>query len=93
MKMTEIPKEQLGEVYFGTRDVLSNTSDKERRIYSLQKALLLGNLYHHKVNISFYDKEGRKYWVNTTIWSVDDSLISLKGGRNIPITAIEDIEF
>jgi transposase-like protein len=45
------------------------------------------------LSIAFYDQEGKKYWVNTTIWSVDEHLITLKGGQVIPIKAIESIQF
>jgi len=58
----------------------------------LDNATALGNNYHSKVKIYFYDDEGPKK-VETTIWATGNKFICLKGGVWIPISRIVDIEY
>lgn len=58
----------------------------------LAYAVRLGNEHKGKTTISFTAKEGN-YLVETTIWSVTDNSLSLKGGITIPLNCITDIHF
>jgi hypothetical protein len=58
----------------------------------LEHAMRLGNGYHTKVSIYFYDDEGLKR-VETTIWATGAKYICLKGGIWIPISRIQEIKF
>lgn len=86
-------KEQLNGLQFIHHDVLRSPQQRSARKYHLQRAMLLGNLYQTKVGILFRDHQNALLKVETTIWTVGEAFISLKGGRTIPIRAIEEIEF
>lgn len=92
IQATAIAKEQVASLHFAHHDVLPET-DRKIRSYNLQKALTLGNAYHGKVHIVFETESGQDLEVDTTIWAVTDTHISLKGGVAIPINAIKDVIF
>ena len=58
----------------------------------LNEATRLGNGYHTKVGIIFYDDHGLKR-INTTIWATGSRYICLKGGMWIPINNIVELKF
>jgi hypothetical protein len=58
----------------------------------LDYAVRLGNEHKGKTSISFVSSEGIVQ-VETTIWSVRDKELSLKGGISIPLSSITDIHF
>lgn len=58
----------------------------------LDYAVRLGNEHKGKTSITFISSEG-VFQVETTIWSVTDKELSLKGGISIPLTSITDIHF
>lgn len=86
-------KEHISGLEFIKNDVLCSPQQQALRKYQLRRAMLLGNLYQTKVGIKFRDFQNQLFRVDTTIWSVGEAYISLKGGRTIPIRAIEEIEF
>jgi hypothetical protein len=86
-------KEHLNGLQFIKHDVLHSPQQRAIRKYQLRRAMLLGNLYHTKVGINFRDHQNTLLKVETTIWAVGEQYLSLKGGRTIPIWAIEKIEF
>lgn len=88
-----IEKENLNNLKFAIKDVLSNEILIAKRTYNIQKAVRLGNLYKGKVTIKFRNFANELMSVNTTIWAWGSDYISLKGGNSIPVKAIEDIEF
>jgi hypothetical protein len=90
---TQIRKEDISNIHFAHKEVLSLDFDRKQRQWSLNKALALGNAYHGKVHIIFEAESGENLEVDTTIWAVTDSHISLKGGVSIPISAIKDVYF
>lgn len=61
-------------------------------IRRLNEATRLGNGYHTKVGIIFYDDQGLKR-INTTIWATGSRYICLKGGMWIPINHIVELKF
>lgn len=58
----------------------------------LQYAARLGNEFKGKTRITFETTEGPRT-VNTTVWSVTDNFMQLKGGMNIPLHSIIDVQF
>lgn len=86
-----IPKEQVGSLKFPKDDVLTNADDRKKRYRDLQNAMILGNTEHGKLRITFQTLEGTKA-VETTVWAATESEVSLKGGVNIPLTAIYGVD-
>lgn len=86
-----IPKEQVGDFAFYNTDVFDCSLEKARRNYQLQRAMSLGNLYQHKVNIEYKLDTGERHKVYTTVWTICPDYVILKGGRGIPIKAITNI--
>lgn len=58
----------------------------------LQYATRLGNEFKGKTAITFETKEGPKT-VTTTVWSVTDQFLQLKGGMTIPLHSIIEVHF
>jgi hypothetical protein len=86
-KIVTIPKEQVNELRFPSGEVLLNRDDIQRRRRELERALALGNLEKSKVRIIFEDDGGMKM-VETTIWSLTDDRVILKGNMGIPLRRI-----
>jgi len=87
----KIDKERVRDLKFARKEVLEAPEAKKMRSADLQRALTLGNLLQSKVQITFEDREGRLYCVDTTVWSVGDVFVTLKGGIHIPIGSIHEI--
>jgi len=58
----------------------------------LTYAVRLGNEFKGKANITFETTQGPKT-VETTVWSVADGFLQLKGGMHIPLKSIIDVHF
>lgn len=87
-----VPKEIIGQASFASNEVLNNRLEVERRRWNLQKALSLGNLFRHKVTITYQLYDGIPQRVVTTVWAVTEHYVTLKGGRIIPVHAIREVE-
>jgi hypothetical protein len=87
-----IPKEQIPQLSFAKREVLSNPDERSERITSLYRAQTLGNLLQTKVKISFEAADEQVYLVDTTVWAVGSEFVSLKGGVYLPIHSILHID-
>lgn len=85
-----IAKEQVANLKFPLEEVLTKAEDRIRRRAELDRALVLGNIDHYKVKITFMDEEGPKL-VDTTIWAVTDERVILKSGMVIPIRCILEV--
>ena len=86
-------KESLGLIKFSKEDVLDSEPRKRLRNFYLKKAELLGNTYKSKVKMYFKTSKDEIMAVETTVWFVNESHISLKGGINIPTKSIMGMEF
>ena len=93
MNAVKIAKEQVRDLFFANQEVLLQENERKLRNFYLDKAAKLGNLHKQKVEIEFYDAQGQAYWVNTTVWSVGEEFVTLKGGTTLPIKAIAQINF
>ncbi len=87
-----VPKEIIGQTSFANKEVLSDWPEVERRRRNLEKALSLGNLFRHKVTITYQLYNGIPQRVVTTVWAVTERYVTLKGGRLIPLHAIREVE-
>jgi hypothetical protein len=93
MKTIErIDKERVRDLRFARKEVLDAPEAKKFRMADLQRALTLGNLLQSKVRITFENREGNLYSVDTTVWAVGDQFVTLKGGIHIPIGSIHEID-
>lgn len=89
--MLEIDKELIGELNFPETEILKNQDEIAIRTASLERAIALGNLEHHKVKIYFSDDQGEKF-VHTTIWGITDKSVLLKQNTILPINRIHKLE-
>lgn len=58
----------------------------------LNYAMRLGNEFKGKTSITFETTQGPRS-VSTTVWSVADGYLQLKGGTVIPLNSIIDVHF
>ena len=87
-----VPKEIIGQFLFAKQEVLVDPWLIEQRKWALRKALSLGNLYQHKVMITYQLRDKTMQRVVTTVWAASDRYVTLKGGRVIPVHAIREVE-
>ena len=88
-----VEKEEIPSFNFNKHDVLTDPEARKKRMWDLNRATSLGNVYHGKVEITFQTAEGERKRVDTTVWAVDEKYMTLKAGCSIPITSIIGIEF
>lgn len=81
-----IEKEQVVNYKFTKADKHDVNVTKDK----LERALRLGNEYKTKTSIVFQTEEGAKR-IDTTIWTLTEDFIQIKGGVAIPITSIIDV--
>ena len=86
-----VEKETVGELVFPFDEILTSDSEILNRKLSIDRAISLGNLEHHKVKIIFSDSIWVKK-VDTTIWAVTDKAIVLKQNTVVPIHRIHKLE-
>ena len=86
-----VEKEHVSSLHFPQEDILTSESAKKERRASIDRAITLGNIEHHKVKIYFADDQGNKK-VDTTIWAVTDTAIVLKQNTVLPIHRILKLE-
>ncbi|WP_111671780.1 hypothetical protein [Algoriphagus litoralis] len=83
-----IDKENIFSLSFSKSDVILNPEDQKKRMADLYRSQTLGNLLQTKVKLTFEAADLNTYQVETTVWAVGDTFISLKGGIYLPISAI-----
>lgn len=86
MEATFISKEQL--LYCNFQPANSN----EKIMEQLNSAMILGNNFKGKCRIYFNTLDGMKA-VETTVWSVAEKFVLLKGDIIIPVNCIAKVEF
>lgn len=82
-----IEKEFIPTLNFSDDVIVDQHPDLKKQI---EQAVRLGNAYHSKVSILFYDSDGCKR-VDTTIWAYGSKYICLKGGTWLPVSHIIEI--
>lgn len=88
-----VPKEQIPHFQFNTEDVLPNPEARQKRMWDLNRATALGNVYRGKVEITFQTADGVQKRVDTTVWAVDERFMTLKAGCAIPVSSVVGVEF
>lgn len=88
-----IDKELLSNIRFSKEEVIPEKTGQLKRSIDLFRGMLLGNIEHCKVKITFKDENDVLHSVETTIWATLEEYIILKGGKNIPIRSIISIDF
>ena len=83
---TLIAKEEISD-YKIVPAFVDRTEEWQRE---LTYATRLGNEFKGKTSITFETTEGPKS-VETTVWSVTDGYLQLKGGTLIPVKSIIDV--
>jgi hypothetical protein len=89
-KIVTVAKEHVNQLRFPSGEVLGNRDDIKKRRMDLERALTLGNLEKGKVRIVFEDDGGLKM-VETTIWSLTDERVILKGDTGIPMRRVVQV--
>lgn len=89
-KATIIEKEEIKNLHFDNREVLSDKEAIAKRKEALESAMVMGNNYKGKVLLTFESAEGT-HSVETTIWATTDHDVTLKGGIVIPISSISEV--
>lgn len=85
---TLIPKEEIPQY----KIVPAFVDNTEMWSKELNYAVRLGNEFKGKTSITFETTQGPRS-VSTTVWSVTDNYLQLKGGMNIPLNSIIDVHF
>ena len=91
MNAIQISKEEIARLPIRASEETVNSEEQRHRRLNLQKAAWLGNTHKHKVTLRFRADQSL-YAVQTTVWSVTDSHVGLKGGIVLPIANIERID-
>lgn len=86
-----IDKEELPNLSFAKKDVILDPENQKKRMADLYRSQTLGNLLQTKVKIIF-EADQQTYQVETTVWAVGDTFISLKGGMYLPIRSILQVD-
>lgn len=85
---TLIAKEEISD--YKIVPAFVDNSEHLRR--ELTYATRLGNEFKGKTSITFETTEGPRL-VETTVWSVTEGYLQLKGGTLIPISSVIDVHF
>jgi hypothetical protein len=88
MEHTMILKEEIGQ--YSIVPALEDKSAYWKQ--ELSYAVRLGNEFKGKTTITFETSEGSRT-VETTVWSLTDTYIVLKGGITIQLNSITEVHF
>lgn len=86
MQVERIEKEEVINYHFAPVDLRNTKVTKEK----LERAVRLGNEFKSKTYITFQTDEGPKR-IETTVWTLTDEFIQIKGGVSIPLKSLVDI--
>lgn len=87
-----IDKAAISNLTFAKSDVIPDPEQQQKRMADLFRSQTLGNLLQTKVKITFETEDLQTYQVETTVWAVGDTFISLKGGVFLPIRSIISVD-
>ncbi|TXH55179.1 MAG: hypothetical protein E6Q89_07080 [Bacteroidia bacterium] len=83
-----IPKEEVSHYKLVPAEIDQSTHWK----HTLDYAVRLGNEFKSKTYISFLTSQGARA-IETTVWSLTENHIEIKGGIDIPLNSIIDIHY
>lgn len=78
--------------YFGSKDVLTDSDEKEIRKSKLQRAMILSNCEHIPISLYMKLPNGEKLETESDLVDYADDFVILKGGFCIPVFAIFDVD-
>lgn len=87
-----IQKESIPQLSFTKKEVILDPEERNKRMSDLYRSQSLGNLLQTKVKITFEAADEQTYLVDTTVWAVGNSFVSLKGGVYLPIHSILQVD-
>lgn len=88
MEHTMIVKEDIGQYHI----IPAQENKSEYWKQELSYAVRLGNEFKGKTTVTFETTEGSRT-VQTTVWSLTDNYIVLKGGITIALNSITEVHF
>lgn len=77
--------------YFGSKDVLTNTEEKEARKSKLQRAMILSNCEHIPISLYMRLPNGETLETESDVIHYADDVVTLKGGISLPVWTILDV--
>jgi len=87
MEVELIEKEEVINYHFAEADAKNYHVTKDQ----LERAVRLGNEFKSKTYITFQTNEGPKR-IETTVWTLTDEYIQIKGGVSIPLKSLIEID-
>lgn len=88
-----VAKETIPTLHFPHEDVLATAEERKQRRFDADRACALGNNEHGKLDIYFNTADGQTKRVQTTVWGVHETYITLKAGTTLPLHAIIGFDF
>ncbi|QKG52179.1 hypothetical protein [Hymenobacter sp. BRD67] len=88
-----IEKETIPTLHFAAEDVLTDKAARERRRVDAERACVLGNAHHGKLDIFFQTADGQTKRVQTAVWGAHPEYLSLKAGITLPLRAVLGFDF
>ncbi|AYA36549.1 hypothetical protein D3Y59_05445 [Hymenobacter oligotrophus] len=88
-----VAKETIPTLRFRPEDALLTPAERQVRRFDAERACALGNNYHGKLDIYFQTADGSLKRVQTTVWAVHETYITLKAGVVLPLNAIVGFDF
>ena len=92
-KPIEILKEEIKQLKFNEKDVLTSKLDIAKRKADLNRASALGAQSKSNIKIYFIDQKGVNYKVIATVWATTEKNVSLKKEIMIPLKSIYEVGF
>ena len=87
-----IERQDLNGLHFEQVDVQPDEELRQARWKLLHKATFEGNVEERKVTIYVTAKEGH-FAIHTTLWACTEDKVVFKNGEELPIRAIDAVEF
>jgi len=78
--------------YFGSKDVLTDSEEKEVRRIKLLRAMILTNCEHIPISLYLKLPNGEKLETESDVVDYADDYVILKGGFYVPVQAIFDVD-
>jgi ElaB/YqjD/DUF883 family membrane-anchored ribosome-binding protein len=92
-KSIEILKEDIKQLKFNEKDVLTSKLDVAKRKADLNRASALGAQSKSNIKIYFTDANRVNYKVTATVWATTEKNVSLKNEIMVPIKSIFKVGF
>ncbi len=87
MDIEFIEKEEVINYHFTNVEKSKREVTREK----LERALRLGNEFKSKTFLTFQTDQGAKR-IETTVWTLTDEFIQIKGGVTIPLKSLLDVQ-